>query len=483
MTDTARDGRRSLLGPATRGTGPPATDAVVDPAPDLPWIDRATRRPRPRSDADDPAGWHRIIGHVVVATLVVLAVVGTGSTFLARRSAEREAVHDAAAVTDLLAAGTVEPLLTGTAFADADAARDVLAPVARALVPAPVTRVKLWSDTATVLWSDEPRLAGRSFAFDGEALEALQSGHTVAAVSDLRRPENVFERGRGPMLEVYRPVRTPSGSVLLLEAYFSYDTVSAQTSRIWREFAGITLCSLVALLLLLAPVVGGLVGRTRRARQQQDALLRHAADVSLSERRRIAGALHDGLVQDLVAASYVIAAEAEAAERVHDAAAARSLRTAAETVRSGIGGLRALLVDLYPPHLRSAGLTAALRDVATSSGARGVDVVVAIDELAVARLDVDQQEATFRVGQEAIRNADQHARAYAVLVQIVEDGDVVRLEVSDDGVGMDPAELVGRADGFGQRLMVDQAERIGATLAVRTAPGRGTAVRLEVPVG
>jgi signal transduction histidine kinase len=40
----------------------------------------------------------------------------------------------------------------------------------------------------------------------------------------------------------------------------------------------------------------------------------------------------------------------------------------------------------------------------------------------------------------------------------------------------------GREDSFGRRLMADQAERIGASLAVRSAPGAGTTVRLEVPV-
>jgi signal transduction histidine kinase len=58
----------------------------------------------------------------------------------------------------------------------------------------------------------------------------------------------------------------------------------------------------------------------------------------------------------------------------------------------------------------------------------------------------------------------------------------VRLEVEDDGVGMNEGEPVGRADSFGRRLMADQAERVGAVLAVRTAPGAGTTVRMDVPV-
>jgi signal transduction histidine kinase len=60
--------------------------------------------------------------------------------------------------------------------------------------------------------------------------------------------------------------------------------------------------------------------------------------------------------------------------------------------------------------------------------------------------------------------------------------DVVRLEVTDDGVGIDTTGGAGRQDSFGRRLMADQAERVGGTLAVRSAPGAGTTVRLDVPV-
>jgi NarL family two-component system sensor histidine kinase LiaS len=110
-------------------------------------------------------------------------------------------------------------------------------------------------------------------------------------------------------------------------------------------------------------------------------------------------------------------------------------------------------------------------------------VDVRLEEEAVDRLDERQQEAVFRVGQEALRNAERHARASQVQLGLVLDGDVARLEVADDGVGMDPAAPGTRDDSFGRRLMADQAERIGAGLLVRSAPGAGTVVRLEVPIG
>jgi signal transduction histidine kinase len=424
----------------------------------------------------------RVVIAVAVAAVVVLGIVAFAGSVIARRIAERQGVHDAAVTTDLLATSAVQPRLTDAVLTDPAVAARAFGQIAKAVVVDPVIRIKIWKPDGTVLWSDDPTLIGRQFELEDDAREALSDAKVVAAVSDLDRPENVDERAAGKLLEVYRPVWTPGGEPLLFEAYLSYDAVSSRSSQLWRSFVGILLSSLLATLLLLTPLVWSLVSRTKRAQAQREALLQRAADVSLIERRRIAGALHDGLVQDLAAASYVVAAQAEQAERRADPAAAQALHETAASVRSGIGGLRALLVDLYPPNLRSAGLASALRDVTSALAARGLRIESELDDAAIERLDVDRQEAVFRVGQEALRNAERHARAQQVRVTLTLHGDRVRLEVADDGVGLDPDGDAGRQDSFGRRLMADQAERVGATLAVRSAPGAGTTVRLDVPV-
>jgi two-component system NarL family sensor kinase len=425
----------------------------------------------------------RVVIGVVAASLVVLAAVVVVGSVIARRIAERQGVHDAAVMADLLATSAVQPQVSDAVLTSQTAAGQAFGRVAEAVVVDPVVRIKIWRADGRILWSDDSTLIGRRFSLDDEAKEALVDGKVVAAVTDLTRPENVDERNAGRLLEVYRPVWTPSGEPLLFEAYFRYDAVSARSMQLWQGFSGVLLSSLLATLLLLTPIVWSLVKRTRRAQAQREALLQDAADVSLIERRRIAGALHDGLVQELAAASYAVAAQAEHAQQRGDPAAAHALRQTAASVRSGIGGLRALLVDLYPPNLRSAGLAAALRDVCSTLVARGLTVDVRLEEEAVDRLDERQQEAVFRVGQEALRNAERHARASQVQLGLVLDGDVARLEVADDGVGMDPAAPGTRDDSFGRRLLADQAERIGAGLLVRSAPGAGTVVRLEVPIG
>src|SRR3954451_11693919 len=444
---------------------------------ELHWMVVVGAGAQPSAPGDAPVSMRKGVVALVLAALGGLGVVAFAGSILAKRIAEKQGVHDAAEMTDLLATSAVQPRLTDAVLTDRAAAARAFREIAAAVVVDPVTRIKIWRPDGRVLWSDDPSLIGRRFTLDEDAKTALVDAKVVSAVSDLDRPENVDERDAGKLLEVYRPVWTPSGEPLLFEAYFRYDAVSSRATQLWHGFSGILLSSLLATLLLLTPIVWGLVSRTRRAQAQREALLQRAADISLIERRRIAGALHDGLVQDLAAASYVVAAQAEKAGRSGDTETAQALRDTAASVRSGIGGLRALLVDLYPPNLRAAGLDAALRDVAAAFTARGLQVDIDIDPAAVDRLDETQQEAVFRVGQEALRNAERHARAHSIVLDLAATDELVILEVTDDGIGMGDLDAAGQADSFGRRLMADQAERVGAGLAVRTAAGAGTTVR------
>jgi signal transduction histidine kinase len=142
-----------------------------------------------------------------------------------------------------------------------------------------------------------------------------------------------------------------------------------------------------------------------------------------------------------------------------------------------MGGLRSLVVDIYPPTLRSAGLPATLRDLAATAP---VPVRLQLDEDAVARLTAEQQQAMFRIAQEALRNTAKHAGATAAVVRIAADGDDVVLDVGDNGRGFDPAERP--SEHLGISLMTDVATDMGAQLDLRTAPGQGTMWRMRVPV-
>jgi signal transduction histidine kinase len=332
-----------------------------------------------------------------------------------------------------------------------------------------------------VLYSDQAALIGQRFALEPEAQAALTAPRTEAGISDLQRPENQLERSAGKLLEVYRPVWTPNGQPLLFETYFRYGTVSARSHQLWRGFGGIMLSSLAALLLLLMPLVWALLSRARRARVHREQLMQRALLASEEERRRIAATLHDGVVQQLAAASFTAAAHTERAAARGDRELADSLHTVADTVRDSIAGLRSLLVDIYPPSLRTSGLAVALQDLARTTGASEATVVTDIDAETADGLVVPAQEAAFRIAQEGLRNAVRHATASRVILRLRQtDVGWSRLEIIDDGRGFDPGTAAEEGH-FGLQLMADAARRSGSRLALASAPGGGTRLRLEIP--
>jgi signal transduction histidine kinase len=426
----------------------------------------------------------RVVLPVAAAAVVVAVVVGVAGSLVSRRIAEQQAVNDVAQLTDVLAESVVQPALTDAMSTDPASARRVLDPLIRSRVlNSTLIRVKVWTPAGTVLYSDEPRLIGRSFPLEDEARAAFSQPRLEADVSDLRRPENQFERNRGKLLEVYRPVWTPDGHPLLFETYFRYDTVAARSHQLWRGFSGVMLSSLAALLVLLIPLVWALLARARGARRQREQLMRRALDASADERRRIAASLHDGVVQQLAAASFTAAGQADQAAAAGQPQLAAGLHTVAGTVRDSIAGLRSLLVDIYPPSLHTSGLAVALRDLARTTTATGTELALDLDEAAADALPDAAQETIFRVTQEALRNIVRHAGATAVTIRLVAvDADRVVLEIVDDGQGFDAAAAFERADGhFGLQLMADAARRAGAGLAFSIPPGGGAALRLEVP--
>ncbi len=423
----------------------------------------------------------RVVLQLGAAALAVLVLVAIAGSLVSRRLSERQAVHMAAELTDILGTSVVQPVLTDAMTNDPVATRAALDPVVHSRVLSDsVVRVKIWTPEGKILYSDDPRLIGTTYPLDDAALAVLATPQTRAEVTNLSAPENKFERSQGKLLEVYRPVWMPSGNELLFETYFAYDTVNERASELWRGFLGVMLSSIGVILILLLPLVWTLFSRVRRGQAQREALMQRALDASLEERQRIAATLHDGVVQELAAASFAVAGGAEMASARGEDALAAELRDAAGAVRTSIGGLRSLLVDIYPPALRSAGLSTALRDLVSTMAGRGPEVRLDVDEEAAAELPAEQQQAVFRIVQELLRNVVRHARAGHVSVSLQREGEAVLMSVADDGVGFDPAHSTS-GDHFGLRLITDLATATGAGLQVRTAPGEGTVWRLAVP--
>jgi signal transduction histidine kinase len=447
----------------------------------VPWLRlSATKRTPP----ERPVRPRLVLIQVIAAALAVVIGVAVAGTFASRRVAERESVTVAAHTTDLIAHQVVQPVIKDGLVSGNPAAVGAIDQVVRhQVLGSSLVRVKLWTATGRVVYSDEPRLIGQTFPLGSEERAALARPAVHAEVSDLHRPENRFERGQGKLLEVYRPVWTPSGQPLLFETYSPYQQVTQRTGDLWRGFAGITISSLLILVVLLLPILWRLLNRVSSVQTQREVLLQRAVDASEEERRRIAGSLHDGPVQELVATSFTVAGAAERAAGSGQPELADKLATAAGAVRASIRGLRSLLVDIYPPSLTTAGLVPALTDLTEVLAARSIATHLELAEDAAARLPAERQQLVFRIARECLRNAARHAGARNVGVRLFRQGHATVLDISDDGTGFDPGPVLGNPeDGhFGLRILTDVAASAGADLLLATAPGAGCRWRLEVP--
>lgn len=424
----------------------------------------------------------RFLAQLFSVVLLLLLLVGGASALIARSLAENEAVSDAADLADVMAEAVVQPAMT-QALADGDpaAVRAFDDLVQQRMLARNIVRVKLWSDNGKIVYADEPQLIGQSFALSPEQREVLAHPATHAEISTLGESENAFEHA-DKLVEVYRPVWFPDKTTALFEIYVSYDPVGARTTTMWRRFTALTVGSLLFLVLLSIPVLWHLLGRLRRGERLRADLSERALDASARERRRIAATLHDGPVQELAATSFAIAGGAAAAQSRGDVAAARDLGDAATVVRRSIRSLRTLLVDIYPPSLEHSGLEAALTDLAQGVRGEGVTVQVHLDPGVEDRLGAKDARLVFRVTQECLRNAGQHAGPATVQVRLAAAGPQAILDIVDDGVGFDiAAALADPAPGhFGLRVLSDLAGEAGARLEVASELGAGTHWRLTV---
>ena len=204
---------------------------------------------------------------------------------------------------------------------------------------------------------------------------------------------------------------------------------------------------------------------------------------TLSERNRLALELHDAVSQRLF--SLVLTAEAAGELLDRDQNAAREqVEKLKLLAQQALDELRSLIFELRPPDLERDGLCGALRKHVEvlrrlQPGAGEID----LEADAEIEGDPARDRELLRIAQEALQNALRHARAQHVNVRLTRENGHLLLEVADDGVGFDPDAPELRSRRLGLTSMEERAERIGARLAIESQSGKGTAVRLEAPIG
>jgi signal transduction histidine kinase len=216
----------------------------------------------------------------------------------------------------------------------------------------------------------------------------------------------------------------------------------------------------------------------RQTASEIRALYRQVVIAREEERGRLARELHDGVLQDLCAVTRDL--------RARDAQHEDGLWILSGVVdRAGevVQSLRAICNDLRPPLLQSdlGSALKALGETLDSRSGAPISVEIAADDL---RLSPEAALALFRIVQEALHNAIQHADASEIAVRLTRYPDHLRLTVTDDGCGIqggaDSVRFVAQGH-FGVAGMRERASMIGARLDIQTALEYGTVVSVELP--
>jgi signal transduction histidine kinase len=202
----------------------------------------------------------------------------------------------------------------------------------------------------------------------------------------------------------------------------------------------------------------------------------------LDERQRMAREIHDTLAQGLTGIITQLAAATQAreesAEREHHLAAA------AELARESLREARRSVAAMTPEALRDSKLPDALRDVAARWSELHHVPAQVTSTGAAQPLRPEIEVALLRTAQEALANIAKHAHASRVGVTLSYMGDVVTLDVRDDGIGF-PSEranrVAGERGGFGLTAMRQRALALGGTLEIESEIGSGTAVCASIP--
>ena len=246
----------------------------------------------------------------------------------------------------------------------------------------------------------------------------------------------------------------------------------------------------VQLLLAIGHQVGVAVENARlweELKQKEHArseLLQKVISAQEEERQRIARELHDEMAQGLTALIMGLGRLKQAVPEM-PAATAGLVDSVTAFASRALADTRRLIVDLRPPVLDDLGLIPAVRTLAeTRLEERGVAVSITadgVDEGLPAHLKV----TIFRVLQEAVSNCARHSQANSVRICMKVNSERFQAVVEDDGVGFDPSAIRQETDGkvpLGLLGMKERASLLGGTLDVRSSPGQGTTVVLEIPL-
>jgi signal transduction histidine kinase len=266
--------------------------------------------------------------------------------------------------------------------------------------------------------------------------------------------------------------------------YFGYGMLALVLARLFTDVGpwSVALFLIPIVVAHMALVRAERLGSLAASLQARERLLERLSDQIADERRderlRIAGGLHDDILQSLIRmsqlGSFLRDATNEKTEPGRDASELLALSN--ETIET----LREVVGDLRRSPVGRGGLVLSLRGLAQDLS---IQWRTRITVEGPSELDVssDTQLAAYHVAKEGLLNALKHASASSVSVRVQRLPEAVSIQVQDDGQGFDPRQ-VDESVHFGLGLMRERVEMLGGRLEIRSAPVRGTRLTALLPV-
>jgi PAS domain S-box-containing protein len=238
-----------------------------------------------------------------------------------------------------------------------------------------------------------------------------------------------------------------------------------------------------------AAVVGNLIDITQSIRAEEEIrqLSRRLIEVSEEEKKRLAADLHDELGQALTSLHFDLEALQTSFGAKPDAQKKRCQRLI-QTVEEMADNVRKTTSYLRPDLLDHLGLVPALEWSIHDFTARRTETEVAFQTLGLKkRLNPKIELALYRLFQECMTNISKHAKATRVEIMLTYSHPRVIFIVRDNGVGQELSKrgtATGKAPGgIGLLSMKERVASLGGSIDIGSAPGKGTTIRAEIPVG
>ena len=231
----------------------------------------------------------------------------------------------------------------------------------------------------------------------------------------------------------------------------------------------------------LGDYCGGALDRIRAEAARRDAERRFAScsiQAQEQERRRVARELHDGVNQAIASVKFRIQSAEDQIGR-SDERWRESIAKSKEMLDAALEQVRRLSRNLRPGELDDFGLVPAVRALCEDFQARtGLQLELAYKGLE-SRLPPELEVTLYRILQEALMNVERHSGASLVRIYLSKREGRARLEVADDGCGLD---LINHQPGLGLLHMRERTSLLGGSCDFHTAPKCGLRINIEIPL-